>query len=170
MEFLELAKNRYSCRNLTDKPVEAEKVNKILEAAVVAPTACNKQPFKIWVIEKDEDIEKIKLATKFTFGAKLFFVIGAKQDEGWVRKFDGREFASVDASIVATHIMMEVEALGLGTTWVGYFNNIELINQFPVMDGYDLIAIFPVGYPEEDAKPMDMHFKRKSADELVERL
>jgi nitroreductase len=91
MEFLELAKNRYSCRNLTDKPVEAEKVNKILEAAVAAPTACNKQPFKIWVIEKDEDIEKIKLATKFTFGARLFFVIGAKQDEGWVRKFDGRD-------------------------------------------------------------------------------
>ena len=170
MEFLELAKSRYSCRNLTDRKVEAEKVDKILEAAIAAPTACNKQPFKIWVIEKDEDIEKIKVATRFTFGAKLFFVVGAKQDEGWVRKYDGREFADVDASIVATHMMMEIEALGLGTTWVGHFNNTELINQFSNMEGYDLIAIFPVGYPEEDAKPIDMHFQRKSVDELVERI
>lgn len=170
MEFLELAKQRYSCRNLTDRAVEPEKVEKILEAAIAAPTACNKQPFKIWVIDKDEDIEKVKLATRFTFGAKLFFVVGAKQEDGWVRKYDGREFASVDASIVATHMMMEIEALGLGTTWVGHFNNSELANQFQTMQGYDLIAIFPVGYPEEDAKPIDMHFQRKNKDELVERI
>lgn len=170
MEFLELAKQRYSCRNLTDRTVEPEKVEKILEAAIVAPTACNKQPFKIWVIDKDEDIEKIKLATRFMFGAKLFFVVGAKKEDGWVRKYDGREFASVDASIVATHMMMEVEQLGLGTTWVGHFNNSEMEKQFPVMSGYDLIAIFPVGYPEDGAKPVDMHYQRKDMNQLVERI
>lgn len=166
-EFLELAKERYSCRKLSDKPVEEEKVQKILEAALAAPTAHNMQPEKIWVITKKEDIEKIRQATSCTFGAGLFFVVGAKTEEGWVREFDGRSFAAVDASIVGTHIMMEAEDLGLHTTWVGWFDPNVMKKNFPVIEGYDLVAVFPVGYALPEAHPSHLHTDRKKKEDVV---
>lgn len=170
MEFLELAKQRYSCRKFAERKVEEEKIEKILEAAQIAPTAHNLQPFHIWVIEKEEDIQKIKLATPCHFDAKLFFVLGADAKEGWTRKYDGRQFADVDAAIVGTHMMMEMQDLGLSTTWVGHFKSEVMKEQFAMMEGYDLLAIFPTGYAAEDAKPIDMHFQRKSVETLVSRL
>ena len=68
MNFLELVKARYSCRKMSDKPVEKEKLNQIIEAAIAAPTAKNLQPFKIWVLKSDEAMEKVKQTTHFTFG------------------------------------------------------------------------------------------------------
>ena len=170
MEFLELAKERYSCRKFAECKVEEDKIQKILEVAQVAPTAHNLQPFHIWVIEKEEDIEKIKLATPCHFDAKLFFVLGAKVEDGWMRKYDSKEFADVDAAIVGTHMMMEIQDLGLATTWVGHFKSQVMVEQFPMMEGHNLIAIFPVGYAAEDAKPIDMHFERKAVETLVTRL
>lgn len=168
MDYFTLIKERYSCRDISDKPVEQEKIDKILEAAIIAPTAHNIQPFKIWVITKAEDIEKIKETTPCTNGASLFFVVGANKETGWVRKYDQKSFADVDAAIVGTHMMLAVEELGLATTWVGHFKNEKLTEAFPQMKGYDLIAMFPVGYAKEEAKPIPMHFERKSVDELVE--
>ena len=85
----------------------------------------------------------------------------------YVRPFDGRNFADVDTAIVATHILLEVQDLGLGTTWVGHFDAPALKRIYPEMADYELIAIFPVGYPADDVKPAGKHFKRKSAKELV---
>lgn len=166
-DFLALAKERYSCRKLSDKPVEQEKVQKIIEAALAAPTAHNMQPEKIWVITKKEDIEKIGKATTCTFGAGLFFVVGAKAEDGWVREYDNRSFADVDASIVGTHIMMEAEDLGLHSTWVGWFDPNEMKKNFPSMEGYDLVAIFPVGYALPEAHPSRLHADRKKVEEVV---
>lgn len=170
MDFLELVSKRYSCRDISDKPVEQEKIEKIIKSAIVAPTAHNIQPFKIWIIDKSEDIEKIKETTPCTHGAPLFFVVGANKETGWIRKYDQKSYAEIDAAIVATHMMLEIEALGLSTTWVGHFKNEKLAENFPQMKGYELIAIFPVGYAKEDAKPIPMHFERKSENELVERI
>ena len=115
-------------------------------------------------------IEKIKTTTHFTFNAPLFFIIGAKKEEAWTRKYDQRNFADVDAAIVATHMMMEIQDLGLGTTWVGHFDAPKLMEIFPQCAGYDLIAMFPTGYPDEKAEPAEKHWHRKELGELVEKL
>ena len=107
MNFLELARERYSCRQLSNRKVEKEKLDKIIEAGILAPTATNAQPYKIWIIESDEAKEKLAKANRYQFGAEVFFVVGAKKDTAWVRKFDNYNFADVDASIVATHMMLE---------------------------------------------------------------
>ena len=167
MGFLELAKERYSCRKISDRPVEQEKVQKILEAALAAPTAHNMQPEHIWMITKPADIEKVKEATTCTFGAGLFFVVGAKKEDGWIRDADGRSFADVDAAIVGTHIMMEVKDLGLDTTWVGWFDPNVMRKNFPDMEGYDLVAIFPVGYALPEAHPSRLHSDRKKQEDVV---
>ena len=119
MSFLDLAKKRYSCRKLSAQPVEEEKLQKILEAGNLAPTAVNKQPFHIWVLKSEEAMQKVSQTTSFIFGAPVAFVVGSKAESAFVRSFDKKNFADVDASIAATHMMLEIEALGLGTTWVG---------------------------------------------------
>lgn len=167
MEYSELIRKRYSCRSLSSRPVEAEKIDKIIEAGIAAPTAVNKQPFRIFRMDSQQAKDAIRAVTRFHFDAECFLVVGALREEGFVRKFDGRPFADVDASIVATHMMLEIHNQGLGSTWVGYFDAPKLQELCPQMKDYDLVAIFPIGYPAEDAQPNPRHLERKPASALV---
>ena len=163
MEFNELIRERFSCRALSDKEIPHESMNRIFEAARLAPTAVNKQPFKVCSARA-----KLAEATNYTFGAGVFLVVGGKANEAWVRSYDERNFADVDASIVATHIMLAIHNEGLRSTWVGHFDAPKLKKAFPAMADYDLIAIFPVGYPTEKGVPSPRHKERKSAVDIVQ--
>ncbi|MBQ6298106.1 MAG: nitroreductase family protein [Selenomonadaceae bacterium] len=167
MSFLELAKARYSCRKLTSEAIEPEKIERILQAAIAAPTAKNLQRYTIWAVKSPEAFDKLKQTTNYTFGSALAFVVGAKKDGAFDRPFDNKNFAEVDAAIVATHLMLAVQDEGLGTTWVGYFDAPKMQELFPEMQGYELIAIFPVGYPAETAKPSNRHEDRRPMSEAV---
>lgn len=167
MEFNELIKERFSCRALLDRAIPRDVTERIFEAARLAPTAVNKQPFKVWAVESPEACAKLAETTKFTFGAGLFLVVGGKPGEAWVRQYDARNFADVDAAIVATHIMLAIHNEGLGSTRVGHFDAPKLKEFFPEMADYDLIAIFPVGYPAENGVPSPRHEVRKGLAEIV---
>jgi nitroreductase len=169
MEFFELAKERYSCRKFSDKPIEDEKLNMILDAAVSAPTAKNIQPFKLWVIRSKDALGKIKSATPFKWmdNVNVIIAVGGKSEGAFVRPSDGRNFEDVDASIVATHIMLAIHDAGLGSTWVGLFDEPKVKELFPEMKDYDLVALFPIGYPADDAEPSERHSVRKEKSELV---
>ncbi len=167
MSFYELAKARYSCRKLTDAAIEPEKINRILQAAIAAPTAKNSQCYTIWKVQSPEAFDKIKQVTPYTFGSALAFVIGAKKEGAFDRPFDNKNFSEIDAAIVATHLMLAIQDEGLGTTWVGWFDAPKLQELFPEMQGYELVAIFPVGYPAEDAKPHQRHEDRRPMSEVV---
>ncbi len=170
MSFIELANTRYSCRKLSDKKIEPELIDRIIDAAISAPTAKNIQPYKIWLMESDEAKKAIKDVNDFIFGADTFMVLGADESAGWVRPQDGKNFADIDASIVATQIMLQITDLGLATTWVGYFDAPKLKEIYPEMKDYSLIAIFPIGYEREDAKPAQLHYQRKSKNEVFKKL
>ena len=168
MEFNELIRERFSCRSLSDRDIPHEALDRIFEAARLAPTAVNKQPFKIWAVESPEARTKPAETTSYTFGAGVFLVVGGKNEDAWVRQYDGRNFADVDAAIVATHIMLAIHNEGLRSTWVGHFDAPKLKETFPQMADYDLIAIFPIGYPTEKGIPSPRHPQRKAAVEIVE--
>lgn len=169
MDFLQLAKERYSCRKFSDKPVEDEKISAILDAANAAPTATNAQPIHVWVIRTPENIEKVNKTTKCGFGASLMMIVGGKPGAAWVREDDGKNFAEIDAGIVGTHIMFAVQSLGLGTTWVGRIDAPKLKEFFPEMNGYEIVGMFPIGYPADDGAglPSKKHFTRKDKNETV---
>lgn len=169
-DFLQLARDRYSCRDLSDKPVEAEKIDALVDAAVAAPTAVDRQPWHLWVVTDPGAVARLCACTRFSFGARVILMLGARADEAWVRKYDGRNFADVDASIVGTHIMLAAHDLGLGTTWVGHFDAPAVQEAFPETAGYDLVALFPIGYPADGAEPAAKHFERRPIEELVTRL
>ncbi len=167
-DFLTLAGERYSCRGFDSRTVPDEMIASILEAARLAPTAVNRQPVHVWVVSSEEALAKLGKATPYLFGAGVVFMVGCKPSEAWVRKYDGKNGAEVDAAIVGTHIMMEVADLGLGSTWVGSFNPAVVAEEFPEVAGWDIVALFPVGFPAADASPR--HAERKSMDEFAEEL
>lgn len=172
MDFNELMTARYSVRDLSDRPVSDQQIESILKAAQIAPSAVNKQPYKIWVLRTPQAIRHAGECTKFDFIAKaqVVFVIGAKDEEAWVRPADQHNFAEVDASIAATHMMLEIANLGLGSTWVGHFDPDKLKAFFHQMHGYKLICMFGVGYPADDSQPSSRHGEYKPMEALVESL
>ena len=108
MEFEKLIRERYSCRKLKDTPIEKEKLERILEAGIAAPTGCNYQPYKLWVLTGEENCRVMSELTKYTFGAGTFIVVGADPSKAWTRKYDGLNISTIDASIVATHLMLGI--------------------------------------------------------------
>lgn len=168
MEFKKLIENRYSCRKFSEKKVDLKLLEEIIEAGNKAPTAVNYQPFKIFLMNSEKAKENIRKATSYTFGADTFILVGSKEQNGWVRSFDKQNFADIDASIVATHIMLKIYEMGLATTWVGYFDVSFLKNTYPEMKDYNLIALFPIGYEAEDSKPSSRHYQRKDKEEILE--
>lgn len=172
MNFMELAKGRYSCRKFTDQPVTDEQLQQILEAARCAPTATNAQAYKIWVARSAEAIEKVNQATKNGYGAKTMLILGADPAKAWTRENDAHSFADVDAGIIGTHILFEVHQLGLGTTWVGRVDPTKLAELFPETAGYTIVGLFPIGYPAEagGGKPSKMHTTRKPLEEVAAEL
>ena len=169
MDFLKLVHDRYSCRKFSDKPVSDELISKILEAGIYAPTAKNAQPVKLWVMKSEDALAKIRSCTPFQWmsNAQAVIAVGGTPEGAFVRPSDSRNFEDVDASIVATHIMLAIHALGLGSTRIGMFDAHKVNELFPETKGYDLVALFPIGYPADDAMPSDRHTLRKSSEEMV---
>ena len=169
MDFLKLAEKRYSCRKCQDKPVEEEKINSLLKAAQLAPTAVNFQPQRILVLTDEDKIESLDTnkCTRYTFNAPLIMVVCYDTEKSWKRKFDGEDEGIVDASIVTTHIMLEATALGLASTWVGSFNPAIAKSVLNIPDSYNVVALLPIGYPAEE--PSDKHTTRLKISEFSAR-
>ena len=170
MEFNDVLNRRYSCRAFAERGVEAEKLERILEAGRIAPTAVNKQPVHIWAVSNPETLEAIKGVTRSNYGAPLLLVVGCRPADAWVRRYDGKNGAEVDAAIVATYLMLAAENEGLATLWVGSFDPALLKASLPGTDGYELVAIINVGYPTEDSQPSPMHGVRKQMGEFVTKI
>ncbi len=165
MDSLELMQSRYSCRSFTDRPVEQEKIDRIVEAARCAPSAVNRQPVHLWIV-KGARMEDMKACTRYTFNAPCVLMFGYS-DDAWVRPFDGKTFGDVDATIAATQAMIEVHAQGLESTWVGYFDPAAVKERFPETAGYTVTALFPIGYAAADGAPSPRHSERKPTGEFT---
>ena len=133
MELLETAKKRFSVRSYTDQKVEPEKLNKILEAAHVAPTAANLQPVHLIVVQSDEALAKISRAANI-YNAPLAIIVCADHNKAWVRPFDQKQTGDIDASILTDHMMLQATELGLGTVWVCFFKPDVIKKEFQLPD------------------------------------
>lgn len=160
MKFLELAQKRYSVRKFSDVKVEKEKLNLILEAGRVAPTAVNYQPQRILVLDNEEDLSKLSFCMPYKFNQSLALLVCYDENVSWKRKFDGRDSGDIDASIVATHMMLEAVDLGIGSTWVGHFNPEVIRKTFDIPPHIIPVALLLMGYPIDESVPHPYHNKR----------
>ena len=170
MEFNTVLQRRYSCRAFSPAPVEQEKVDRILEAGRIAPTAVNKQPVHLWAISNPGSLEAIRGVTRSNYGAPLIIVVGCRPADAWVRRYDGKNGAEVDASIVATYLMLAAENEGLATLWVGSFDPALLRGILPGSEGYELVAMINVGYPAPESQPSPMHGARKAMEDFLTKM
>lgn len=167
MLFTEVIKSRYSVRKFDARPVEPEKIGAILEAARIAPTAVNKQPQRILVLEAQEDMQTLAQCTKYAFDAPAALIVACKEDAAWVRPYDKKNSGVIDASIAGTYIMLAIRDLGLGTCWVGMFDPQAVREKFNFPPDYRPVAVFPFGYPAADSTPSAKHDQRLPLEALV---
>lgn len=168
MDFAQLAKERYSLRKFSDRPVEQEKLDLVLEAARNAPTAHNNQPQHVFVLKSAEALEKADGCTGAHFHPPVMLVVAYDEKAAWNRtEYDGKNHGEIDAAIAVTQMMLQAADIGLGTTYVGVFDPAALLAAFPEMVGYTPIALLPIGYPAEGAHPARLHESRKPLEEFV---
>lgn len=167
MEFFEVINRRYSVRKFDSRPVEDDKIQKILETARLAPSAVNRQPVRMLVLRTHEDMARLAKCTTFTFHAPAAVIVAADQDKAWVRPFDKENSSLIDASIVGTYIMLTICDLDLGTCWVGHFDPDAVKRKFNFPAGMIPVAIFPFGYPAQDSEPSAKHSQRLGLAELA---
>ena len=172
MNFLDLAKARYSVRKFKDEPIKEEHMARILEAANVAPTGCNYQPQRIYVVKSEEALNKINTASKCIFGAKTVLIFAYDKNEDWKNRLEEGVHSGVqDVSIVATHAMMEAWECGVGSCWVNFFSPTKLREIMGLPENEEVVLIMPIGYIAEDSVPMEnMHSVYKEISETVSEL
>ena len=171
MSFAELAQKRYSVRSYAPKPVEDDKIEAILEAGNMAPTAKNLQPQRIYVLKSKESLEKLAALTPMGFNAPVVLMIAYNEDEEWKNPLqEGIHSGIEDASIVASHIMFRATELGLGSCWVNYFANDELKKAFALPENEKIVLLMPIGYPAENSEPSSRHSEKKPLSETVKYL
>ena len=167
MDFTTLTLKRYSVRKFKNEAVTEAQMEAILEVARSAPTACNKQPQRIFVVFSKDGREKIKRSTECHFNAPMFFIICYDHTESWKRAFDGQDYGMVDSAIVMTQMMLKIHELGLGSCFVAWFDPQKLRNELKLPPELIPVGILPCGVPADDSAPLEMHSDKKTLQEIT---
>ena len=167
MNFDKLSKNRYSMRNFSSEKIPAEMLTQILEAGRVAPTAKNLQPQRILVVQDEERLKQMSEICSCIFGATTVLVICSENGVAWESPFDGRNSGEMDASIVATHMMLQAADIGVGSCWVCHLDREKMAELLQIPEQYTLQCLLVMGMPGEKAAPSERHNKRFALDKTV---
>ena len=167
MEFNQLARARYSCKKYSDRPLEQEKLDAILEAGRLAPTAKNLQEQHIYVLRSAEALAKVDAVTPCRYGAGT--VLAVAFDRGNVFTYPGgtRTSGVEDATIVATHMILAAAAVGVDSCWVNNFDPDKLAEALGLPEQEDILMLMDLGYAAEGTGPLPNHDKRKPLSETV---
>lgn len=167
MDFLELARARFSVLEYDHRPVEQELVDQILAAGLAAPTACNFQPQRVLVIRDDEGRRKLNRVIPSKYYVPIAFLICYDVQECWVRHMDGKSSGEIDASIVATHMMLQITDLGLGSIWVMYWDPERMKQEFELPQNLEPVALLIAGYKAQEAHPRQGHLTSKPIEAIL---
>ncbi len=164
MQFLELTEKRYSVRSYKPGQVEDDKLQQVLEAARLAPTAANRQPIKFIVIHtvgREAELSRIYDRSWFV-QAPVVICACATPNQAWVRR-DGKNYCNVDVAIAMDHLILAATELGLGTCWIAAFDATAAREVLGLPDEVEPVAFTPIGYPNDEPRPKT----RKPLTELV---
>ena len=166
MEFIDLARSRFSERSFSSAPLEEEKLYKILEAGRLAPTACNNQPQRFYVLRSKEALAKAAKLT-YTYNAPLVILVCYVNAEAWHNPRDGFCSGDMDASIAASSMMFEAEDLGVHSIWLRGFDAGSVQQAFSLPHDTVPSLMLALGYPGEKSAPHKLHSMREPMEEFV---
>lgn len=166
MSFLKLATSRYSLRNFAPKPVERGKIESILQAAQIAPSANNYQPWSFVVITQPEMMQKLYECYHRDWfkSAPACIVVFGNHEQSWKRSSDNKDYCDIDVAIAIDHMTLAATEQGLGTCWICNFNLEKCRQLFNFASHLEPIALLPIGYSAEKTIPEK---KRKGLDEIT---
>ena len=173
MEFLELAKQRYSERNFSSTPIEEDKLYKILEAGRIAPTACNNQPQRFYVLKSKAALTKAAALTN-VYNAPVVILVCYDLDSVWKNSREtllpDYNSGEQDCAIVATQMMYAAEEQGVHTIWIRGFDARNVKEAFNLPDNMIPAMMLPLGYPSDKSEPSPKHFERNPMEKMVTEL
>jgi nitroreductase len=167
MEFSELVKKRYSCKSYSDRPLEQEKLDVILEAGRQAPTAKNFQEQHIYVVRTAEALATIDRITPCRYGAPCVLVVAFDTTNTFTYPGEQRDSGAEDASIVTTHMMLAATAAGVDSCWVNFFDPAQAARELGLPEHEEVLAFLDLGYATPEAGPLENHGLRKPLSETV---
>lgn len=167
MDFEEVIKNRYSCKKYSDKKVEKEKLDKILEAGRLAPTAKNLQEYHIYVIQSEKNLKKVDEVTPCRYGASTVLLVTYDKTNVFTYPGGSRDSGIEDATIVATHMMLAAKNQGVESCWINFLDPDITHKKFRLPAKEEVLMMLDIGYPAEDSEINPLHDKRKDLSETV---
>lgn len=170
MDFKEVVKNRYSCKKYSDRQVEKEKLDAILAAGRLAPTAKNLQEQHVYVVQSAEGLAKIDAVTPCRYGAPTVLVVAFDKDNVFTYPGGKRDSGVEDATIVATHMILGAADEGVDSCWVNFFDPEKLADALGLPENEEILMLMDLGYAAEGAGPLANHNSRKALSETVSHL
>lgn len=170
MDLIELYRQRYSGRAFErSRPIPEETLEKVLEAARLAPTGCNSQQWKVLVLESEEALKKAEACSECIYDAPVVLVfLYDKSHPDSILEINSVDVGLSNGVIAATHAMLEAAEQGIGSCWVCWFREDALREAFRIPEHWAPVCLMPIGYDREG--PSDRHFHRKPLVELAQRL
>lgn len=174
--FNNLISTRRSCRAFDkERPVEPELIRAVIDAARIAPSACNRQPWHFVAVDLRPESAEARRAVIEAYPrpwiatAPAFIICCGNHSEAWHRACDGKDATDIDIAIATEHICLAATALGLGTCWVCNFDPRPLAAALGIPQGIEPIAIIPIGYPKADAADGEYRpaTSRKPLDDIL---
>ena len=167
MDFKEVVKNRYSCKKYSDRQAEAEKLDAILAAGRLAPTAKNLQEQHIYVVQSAEGLAKIDGVTPCRYGAPTVLVVAFDKNNVFTYPGGKRDSGVEDATIMATHMILAAADEGVDSCWVNFFDPEKLEAALGLPENEEILMVMDLGYAAEGAGPLANHSSRKALSETV---
>ena len=167
MEFKKVIKDRYSCKKYSERKVEHEKINAILEAGRLAPTAKNAQEQRIYVVQSAEGLAKIDANTPCRYGAPTVIVVAYNKNEMFYYPGGKYDSGAEDATIVATQMILAAADEGVDSCWLNFFDPDKLARELNLPENEVIVMLMDLGYAAQGAGPLANHDNRKALSETV---
>ena len=167
MEFKEVVKSRYSCKKYSARQVEPEKLQALLEAGRLAPTAKNLQEQHVYVLQSADALAKIDAVTPCRYGAPTVLVVAFDSSNVFTYPGGKRDSGAEDSAIVATHMILAAADEGIDSCWVNFFDPEKLAEILGLPENEEVLMVMDLGYAAEGASPLPNHASRKPLAETV---
>ena len=167
MEFKEVIKARYSCKKYSSRQVEADKLEAILNAGRLAPTAKNLQEQHVYVIQSPEALAKVDMVTPCRYGAPTVLAVAFDKNNVFTYPGGKRDSGVEDATIVATHMILAAADEGVDSCWLNFLDPEKTAEVLGLPENEEVLMVMDLGYAAEGAGPLANHDSRKDLTETV---